>query len=250
MWANTKQDKTSHDAYLGACRLQGIANEQSAARNSIIEHGQTDERAWRQAKEQQRQLQDFKLQIADCLTCGLILMLIGMLYFGSAFGYYNGRLSQCTAAPYINLGSWWRPLKGLDILSCYVHATVDLVGSVVIMLFTVYCIKRFGLLTDSIARPMSGMILFLGVGCGWLGKFVIGRLGGSSMAWLIGYEAWVLLQVISVWCVHVLYRSLQAHNAGLVWQAFKLPCFMLLMGVVIPVAVSACPFWTNLASLF
>ena len=176
-------------------------------------------------------------------------MLIGILYFGSAFGYYNGRLSQCTAPSYSTLTSFWRPLKALDTLACYVGATIDLVGSVAIMLLTVYCIKRFGLLTDSIAKPMTGIILFLGVGCGWLGKFVIGRLGGSSMAWLVGYEVWVLLQVTSVWCVRILHRSLQANNARLPWQALRLPCFMLLMGVVAPVAVSACPFWANLAGL-
>ena len=230
------------------CRLQGVANEQSAAHNSMVGQGQADDKAWRQAKQQRKQLQDFKLQIADCLMCGLILMLIGMLYFGSAFGFYEGRLSQCSTAKHSTLASLWRPLKSLDVVTCHMGAIIDLVGSVVVMLFTVWCIKRFALLTDSVAKPMTGLVLFLGVGCGWLGKFVIGRLGGDSLVWLAGYELWILLQASAVWCVQALFRYLQPDDTQS-WQQLRTPLYMLLMGVLVPVAVAACPFWASLCSL-
>ena len=221
-----------------ACRLQGIANEQSASRNSIIQQGQANDHTWRQAKVQQKQLQDFKLQIADCLMCGLIVMLLGMLYFGAAFGYYDSKLEQCNTRRFSFFARLWGPL---DVMACYVSATVDLVGSVAAMLFTVYAVKRFGLLTDSIAKPMTGLVLLLGVGCGLLGKYVIGKLGGDSFVWLSVYEVWVFQQVLAVWFVHTLHVFLQADRT--VWQQLRTPMYMLFTGMIMPFVVAACAFW-------
>lgn len=224
-----------------ACRLQGIANDQSASRNTIIQEGQVNDRTWRQAKLQQKQLQDFKLQIADGLMCGLIVMLLGMLYFGAAFGYYDSKLELCNTRRFSFFARLWGPL---DVVVCYISATMDLVGSVAAMLVTVYAVKRFGLLTDSIAKPMTGLVLFLGVGCGLLGKYVIGRLGGDSFVWLSVYEVWVFQQVLAVWFVQALHACLQADRT--VWQQFRLPMYMLFTGLVMPFVVAACAFWHSL----
>lgn len=220
------------------CRLQAQALEQSAARNSIIGQGQANDEKRRQAKVQHEQLKEFKKQVADCLMCGLILMVLGILYFGSVFGFWEGQLSQCATLKHSTLASLWKPLKGFDMLLCYVNAFWDFVSSLVILSLTVFCIKRFALLTDSIAKPMTALLLLLGGVCGWLGHMVIERLGGHGMGWLAAYESWIFMQVFAVWCVQPLHTYMQSG-----W--FKLPCYMLFMGAAMPVMVAACPFWAN-----
>ncbi len=216
----------------------------------LLREGQTDTKAWRQAKEEQKQLQQFFNRLADCLMCGLILMLMGMLYWGVSLGYFEGRLSQCKSRRsgfLVNLWSPWQAVESLQTVWCYAAATIDLTGSVLLMLAVPYFVKRHGLLTNSMAQPMTGLILGLGVACGLIGQFTVSRVGGDNIAWLSMYWVWITLHVLSIWFVHGLYRFLSSEAVGglseQVLAGIKMPMYYSVMGIVLPLAVAACPYW-------
>ena len=230
--------------------MREIANNQGAEHNTILREGQSDTKLWRQAKEEQKQLQQFFNRLADCLMCGLVLMLGGMLYWGVSLGYFEGRLSECKGRRAGVLASFWSPwqaVESLQTLWCYGAATVDLTGSVMLMLAVPWFVKKHGLLNDSMTQPMTGLILGLGVACGLIGQFSVGRVGGDNIAWLSMYWAWIAMHVLSIWFVHGLYRSLNSEASGGVFQqliaCMKMPVYYSFMGIIMPMAVAACPFW-------
>lgn len=230
--------------------MKGVANEQGALHNDILREGQSDTRAWRQAKEGQKQLQLFFERLADCLMCGLILMVAGMLYWGVTLGYYQGRLSQCNGRRPGYLVKVWKPwhaIEALQTIWCYTTAFTDLLVCFGVMLLAVWAVKRHQLLSNSIAQPMTGLVLGLGVAGGSAGWFAIGRVGGDAMVWLSGYWSWVALHVLCVWFVQDVHRGLTQQAAEAFCRQFfafaKLPLFYTFMGLVIPLATAACPFW-------
>jgi len=232
------------------CRLKSVANDQGAEHNTILREGQSDTKSWRQAKEEQKQLQQFFNRLADCLMCGLLLMLGGMLYWGVSLGYFEGRLSECKgrrAGFLANIWSPWQTVELLQTMWCYAAATLDLTGSVLLMLAVPWLVKKHGLLTNSMAQPMTGLILGLGVVCGLVGQFTVSRVGGDNMAWLSLYWVWIALHVLSIWMVHSLYRFLSSVSSrGFLEQVIaniKMPVYYCCMGILMPLAVAACPFW-------
>ncbi|KAL3137741.1 hypothetical protein ABBQ38_005005 [Trebouxia sp. C0009 RCD-2024] len=231
-------------------RLQGVANEQGAQHNDILREGQSDTRVWRQAKEAQKQLQLFFERLADCLMCGLILMVAGMLYWGVTLGYYHGRLSECSGRRPGYLVKVWKPwhaIEALQTIWCYTAAFTDLLVCIGVMLLTVWAVKRHQLLSNSIAQPMTGLVLGLGVAGGAAGWFAVSKVGGDAMVWLSGYWSWVALHVLCVWFVQDVHRGLTQQAAGGFCKQFfafaKMPLFYTSMGFVVPLVVAACPFW-------
>ena len=156
------------------CRLHAESNE--------FQRGiQQDNREHRQSKEDKEQLKLFFGRLADCLLCGLILVLFGMVYWGISLGYFEGRLSKCKYKQSSSCRNVWTPWQAVQCMQsgwCCIAAAGDLIGSVALMLFCSYCIKRHGLLTDSMAQPMTTLILGLGVVCGY-----IGQLAGGWQIW-------------------------------------------------------------------
>ena len=231
-------------------RLRGIANEQGAEHNEILREGQGETRAWRQTKEEQKQLQLFYERLADCLACGLFLMLGGMLYWGTTLGYFQGRLSECSSRRsgfLVNVWKPWQAVESLQTICCYIAATCDLTGSVLLMLGVPWFVKKHKLLSNSIAQPMTGLVLGLGAAGGIIGRFAVGRVGGDSTTWLIGYWLWIALHVLSVWFVQDLYRGLNQKPSGGSCRQFvgfaKLPLFYMCMAVIMPLTTAVCPFW-------
>ena len=232
------------------CRLQGISNTQGAQHNKILREGQGDTRAWRQAKEVQKQLQLFFERLADCLLCGLMLMMAGMLYWGVTLGYYQGRLSECSGRrPGYLVKVWqpWHAVESLQTLWCQSVAFADLIVCFGVMLSTVWLVKRHQLLSNSLAQPMTGLVLGLGAAGGTAGWFAIGKVGGDAMVWLFAYWSWVGLHVLCVWFVQDVHKALIQKAAGGFYKQFfafaKLPLFYALIGFVFPLTVAACPFW-------
>lgn len=177
-------------------------------------------------------------------------MLVGMLYWGVSLGYFEGRLSECKGRRAGLLASLWSPWQAVEWLQtawCYGAATVDLTGSVLLMLTVSYVVKKYGLLVDSTAQPMTSLGLGLGGVCGLIGQFSVGRVGGDNIAWLSMYWAWIAMHVLSIWFVHRLYRSLNSEASGGVFQQLiacvKMPVYYSFMGIIMPMAVAACPFW-------
>lgn len=232
------------------CRLQGIANNQGAQHNEILREGQGDTRAWRQAKEGQKQLQLFFERLADCLMCGLMLLMAGMFYWGVTLGFYQGRLSECSGTRPGYLVKVWKPwhaVESLQTLWCQFVAFADLIAYFVVMLFTVWVVKRHQLLSNSIAQPMTGLVLGLGAVGGTAGWLAIGKVGGDAMVWLSGYWLWVGVHVVCVWFLQDVHKAVTHKAAGGFCKQFfafaKLPLFYALMGFVLPLAVAASPFW-------
>ena len=235
--------KLTVQVHMLLCRLK-------AEHNTILREGQSDTKSWRQAKEEQKQLQQFFNRLADCLMCGLLLMLGGMLYWGVSLGYFEGRLSECKgrrAGFLANIWSPWQTVESLQTMWCYAAATLDLTGSVLLMLAVPLLVKKHGLLTNSMAQPMTGLILGLGVACGLVGQFTVSRVGGDNMAWLSFYWVWIALHVLSIWMVHSLYRFLSSvPSGGFVEQVIaniKMPVYYCFMGILMPLTVAACPYW-------
>ncbi len=242
--------KLTIQAHMLLCRLKIVANDQGAEHNTILREGQSDTKSWRQAKEEQKQLQQFFNRLADCLMCGLLLMLGGMLYWGVSLGYFEGRLSECKgrrAGFLANVWSPWQTVELLQTMWCYAAATLDLTGSVLLMLAVPLFVKKHGLLTNSMAQPTTGLILGLGVACGLVGQFTVSRVGGDNMAWLSLYWVWIALHVLSIWMVHSLYRFLISVSSGgfseQVIANIKMPVYYCFMGILMPLAVAACPYW-------
>ena len=235
--------KLTVQVHMLLCRLK-------AEHNTILREGQSDTKSWRQAKEEQKQLQQFFNRLADCLMCGLLLMLGGMLYWGVSLGYFEGRLSECKgrrAGFLANIWSPWQTVESLQTMWCYAAATLDLTGSVLLMLAVPLFVKKHGLLTNSMAQPMTGLILGLGVACGLVGQFTVSRVGGDNMAWLSFYWVWIALHVLSIWMVHSLYSFLSSVSSGgfleQVIANIKMPVYYCFMGVLMPLTVAACPYW-------
>lgn len=228
-------------------RLMGVSNQQGAEHNSILREGLQDRRAWRQADEEQRQLQLFISRLADCLLCGLIVMLGGMLYWGTTLGYYEGRLSECKGSRsgfFGHLFSPWQAIQFMQTVWCYTSALADLIGSVLLIGFVPLMIKKYGLLRDSMTQPMTCLIVGLGLVCGLIGQYAVSRVGGDRWAWLLAYWLWVSLHVCSVWCIQSLYRYLNSDGLSQhVLAVLKLPVYYVVMGVGLPLVVAACPFW-------
>ena len=182
--------------------------------------------------------------------CGLMLMMAGMLYWGVTLGYYQGRLSECSGRPAGFLVKVWKPwhaIESVQTIWCHFVAFTDLIVCFGVMLLTVYLVKRHQLLSNSIAQPMTGLVLGLGVAGGSAGWFAIGKVGGDAMVWLSGYWSWVALHVLCVWFVQDVHKGLTRKAAGGFCKQFlafaKLPLFYTLMGFVIPLMIAASPFW-------
>lgn len=177
-------------------------------------------------------------------------MLGGMLYWGATLGYFEGRLSECKgrrSGLLVNLWSPWQAVQSVQAVLCYATATWDLTGSVILMLLVPWFVKKHGLLANSMTQPMTGLILGLGIACGLVGQFAVGRVGGDNVAWLSAYWLWITLHVLSIWFVHALYRFLSSEATGNLSQQFmasiRMPVYYSVMGIVMPLAVAACPYW-------
>ena len=179
-----------------------------------------------------------------------MLMMAGMLYWGTTLGYYQGRLSECSGRRpgyLVNVWKPWHAVESLQTLWCQFVAFADLIVSFGVMLLTVWAVKQHQLLSNSIAQPMTVLVLGLGAAGGTAGWFAVSKVAGDAIVWLSGYWLWIGLHVLCVWFVQDVHKGL-THKAagGFCKQLFafaKLPLFYALMGFVFPLTVAACPFW-------
>lgn len=98
--------------------------------------------------------------------------------------------------------SWWMPKSmatfnsGLQLLKCQIQALSRMLfGALMIGAIAFLLIQRSA--TSHQTMPVTFILLLLGVGCGYAGKFCINTLGGSGSHWLIYWEVLCLLHFFS-----------------------------------------------------
>lgn len=235
------------------CRSKLQENAQRAQHNALVSSGLDETRMWRKGKvhtqqllEEHRQLTAFQGTLSDCLMCGLTVMLVALVYCGFTLGFLQGRLSACDSNQRRSMWQVWSLVKTAQSVLCYGNAVGDLLISALVMLGLPWFVAKQSLLTEGLKRPMTGMILGLGVVCGIVGCFVVSRLGANYLAWLVPYEVWIAVHVIVVSKARVLYRLLNTQHAhAQLWQQseFRMPLYLAGMGFAAPVAIAAGPFW-------
>ncbi|KAH6799495.1 hypothetical protein C2S51_035979 [Perilla frutescens var. frutescens] len=138
----------------------------------------------------------------DFLVGGLIIMLFSLAY--GTYVYSHRRIIEATEAcsPYTESSSWWMPKSmstfnsGLQLLKCQIQVfSRMLFGVLMIGAIAFLLIQRSA--TSHQAMPVTVILLLLGVGCGYAGKFCIDTLGGSGNHWLIFWEVLCLLHFFS-----------------------------------------------------
>ncbi|KAL8134069.1 hypothetical protein AgCh_009220 [Apium graveolens] len=146
----------------------------------------------------------------DCLVAGLLIMLAALAY--GTYVYSHQRLIEATASCDSVQGSksWWIPKpmstisSGLHTLRCQVQVVFRMLFGVLMILSVTYLLlQRSG--TSKQAMPVTFILLLLGVGCGFAGKFCIDTLGGSGNHWLFYWEVQCLLHFLSNICTPALF---------------------------------------------
>lgn len=146
----------------------------------------------------------------DCLVAGLLIMLAALAY--GTYIYSHQRLIEATAScdSVPESKSWWMPKpvssisSGLHTLRCQVQVVFRMLFGVLMILSVTYLLlQRSG--TSKQAMPVTFILLLLGVGCGFAGKFCIDTLGGSGNHWLFYWEAQCLLHFLSNICTPALF---------------------------------------------
>lgn len=173
-------------------------------------------------------------------------MMVALIYCGFTLGFLQGRLSACETKHRRSIWQVWSLVKAAQSVLCYGNAIGDLLISALVMLGLPWFVAKQSLLSEGVKRPMTGMILGLGVVCGAVGCFVVSRLGPNYLAWLVPYEIWIALHVLVVSKAHVLYRVLNTQQAqASLWQQseVRMPLYLAGMGFVAPIAIAATPFW-------
>ncbi|XP_042039153.1 protein CPR-5-like isoform X2 [Salvia splendens] len=138
----------------------------------------------------------------DLLVSGLIIMLFALAY--GTYVYSHQRIVEATEAcsPYMESKSWWMPNavssfnSGLQLVRCQVQVfSRMLFGVIMIAAIAFLLIQRSS--SSHQTMPVTVILLLLGVGCGYAGKFCIDTLGGSGKHWLFYWEALCLLHFFS-----------------------------------------------------
>ncbi|KVI08528.1 protein CPR-5 [Cynara cardunculus var. scolymus] len=146
----------------------------------------------------------------DCLVAGLLIMLACLAY--GTYIHSHQRLIEATEScmPVKESSSWWIPKpmasfsSGFQILQCQVQVISRMLfGVLMIIVITFLLIKRSG--TTNQTMPVTFILLLLGVGCGFAGKFCIDTLGGSGNHWLVYWEVLCLVHFFANVCTSMLF---------------------------------------------
>ncbi|XP_009593331.1 protein CPR-5 [Nicotiana tomentosiformis] len=150
----------------------------------------------------------------DCLVAGLFIMLVCLGY--GTYVFSHKRITEATASctPVMEYkSSWWMPKSmstfnsGLQFLRCQVQVLSRMLFGAILILAIAYLLLQRSV-TSNQTMPVTFILLLLGVGCGFAGKFCIDTLGGSGYHWLIYWETLCLLHFFSNVCISTLFLIL------------------------------------------
>ncbi|XP_022871772.1 protein CPR-5-like isoform X1 [Olea europaea var. sylvestris] len=141
----------------------------------------------------------------DVLVAGLITMLLSLGY--GAYVYSHRRITEATesCSPFKETKSWWMPKSmatfssGLQLLRCQVQVLSRMLFAGLMIGAIAFLLIQRSAVTNQ-TMPITFIMLLLGVGCGYAGKFCIDTLGGSGNHWLMYWEVLCLLHFLSnIW---------------------------------------------------
>lgn len=99
---------------------------------------------------------------------------------------------------------WWVPVNIFSILICKVQVWIQtILGVLMIIVFTYFIIRHSSVTKQTI--PVTYSLLFLGVFCGFVGKFCLDTLGGNGKLWLLLWGMYCLLQLVANFFALALY---------------------------------------------
>ncbi|KAD7478421.1 hypothetical protein R6Q59_007873 [Mikania micrantha] len=146
----------------------------------------------------------------DCLVAGLLIMVTCLAY--GTYIHSHQRLIEANESCMLikESSSWWIPKpmasfnSGFQVLKCQVQVTSRMLfGILMIIAITYLLIQRSGSVNQTM--PVTFILLLLGVGCGFAGKFCIDTLGGSGAHWLLFWEILCLVHLFANICTSMLF---------------------------------------------
>ncbi|KAI3798552.1 hypothetical protein L1987_33829 [Smallanthus sonchifolius] len=149
----------------------------------------------------------------DCLVAGLLIMVACLAY--GTYIHSHQRLIEAneSCTPIKESGSWWIPKptasisSGLQVLQCRFQVISRMLfGIFMIIAIIILLIQRSGTMNHTM--PVTFILLLLGVGCGFAGKFCINTLGGSGNHWLLFWEILCLVHLFANICTSTLFLIL------------------------------------------
>ncbi|KAL2528064.1 Protein CPR-5 [Forsythia ovata] len=141
----------------------------------------------------------------DFLVAGLVTMLCSLAY--GAYIYSHKRIMEATesCSPFKESKSWWMPKSmatfnsGIQLLRCQVQVLSRMLFAGLMIGAIAFLLIQRSAATNQ-TMPITFIMLLLGVGCGYAGKFCIDTLGGSGNHWLLYWEVLCLLHFLSnIW---------------------------------------------------
>ncbi|KAL8193912.1 hypothetical protein R6Q57_026154 [Mikania cordata] len=146
----------------------------------------------------------------DCLVAGLLIMVTCLAY--GTYIHSHQRLIEANESCILikESSSWWIPKpmasfnSGFQVLKCQVQVISRMLfGILMIIAITYLLIQRSGSANQTM--PVTFILLLLGVGCGFAGKFCIDTLGGSGAHWLLFWEILCLVHLFANICTSMLF---------------------------------------------
>ncbi len=216
--------------------------------------------------------------IDDCLSTGLLVTLCSTILLGLKLGTLTAQLHTCTTHPpyhFLHIGTplaflQWSLFRSLAPLlqslltaACTIHAIASGAAGVVILCTSGVVLMRWRLLQGLQRRPLLCVGALLGVGGGVLGAWGVRQLGGLVREWVcmwvlfVGLHLWALLRVdlVAQWVVVVPEGGYEGGPSSkgapgstippavLEKKSYSWWCGTVLLSVVLPLCVSAVPFW-------
>lgn len=149
----------------------------------------------------------------DCLVAGLFIMLACLGYGTYVFSHKKITEATASCTPSTEHYSWWMP-KSMSFINsvwqlvwCHVQVLSRMLFGAFLILAIAYLLLQRAA-TSNQTMPVTFILLLLGFGCGFAGKFCIDTLGGSGYRWLIYWETLCLLHFFSNVCISTLFLIL------------------------------------------
>ncbi|GAB4847667.1 hypothetical protein Ancab_026729 [Ancistrocladus abbreviatus] len=129
----------------------------------------------------------------DCLVASLLIMSASLSYGAYVYSYKRITEATLSCSSSMESKSWWTPkpmasfTSGLQTIRCLVQVFSRMLFGILMILSIAYLLVQRSA-TSRQTMPVTFILLLLGIGCGFAGKFCVDTLGGSGYHWLIFWE--------------------------------------------------------------
>ncbi|KAI7730106.1 hypothetical protein M8C21_033312 [Ambrosia artemisiifolia] len=149
----------------------------------------------------------------DCLVAGLLIMVACLAY--GTYIHSHQRLVEANESCMLvkESSSWWTPKSvssfssAFQILRCQAQVISRMLFGIIMIIAIVFLlVQRSGTMNQTM--PVTFILLLLGIGCGFAGKFCIDTLGGSGTHWLFFWEIICVVHLFANLCTSTLFLIL------------------------------------------